>query len=306
MHFDPKLIEAMRNAKKVMAFTGAGASKESGLPTFRDLDDGVWRKYDPMTFATIEGFLANPVLVWNNYRSRQIQISQCQPNPGHKTLAAMEDYYPDFVVVTQNVDDLHERGGSKDVVHIHGDAFSIRCLDCSRCYSTRTLDLPVEFTEQTLPKCEACGATCRPDIVWFWGVRAGGADRESLRLRQHRRLGTRRRNQWGSQQRIRPRADCGKAWSGRGGDQSEPRCPHRVRYLCRQRTSGTGPACSLASFDKALKGFGAVPPNQSLCTLTGRQHAVSGHPLPPKPSWARPSGHASAKHSYILLVAPDY
>ncbi len=167
MHFDPKLIEAMRNAKKVMAFTGAGASKESGLPTFRDLDDGVWRKYDPMTFATIEGFLANPVLVWNNYRSRQIQISQCQPNPGHQTLAAMEDYYPDFVVVTQNVDDLHERGGSKDVVHIHGDAFSIRCLDCSRCYSTRTLDLPVEFTEQTLPKCEACGATCRPDIVWF-------------------------------------------------------------------------------------------------------------------------------------------
>lgn len=166
MFFSPELISDMKSAKKVLVFTGAGVSKESGLPTFRDLD-GVWTKYDPMTFATLEGFLAQPVLVWNNYRSRQMQISATQPNPGHKIIAAMESYYPDFLLVTQNVDDLHERAGSKNMVKIHGDAFSVRCTNCNTRYRSKDMNLPEEFTEETLPKCAKCGGLCRPDIVWF-------------------------------------------------------------------------------------------------------------------------------------------
>jgi len=166
MGFDIGLVKAMRSAEKVLVFTGAGISKESGLPTFRDLD-GIWTKYDPMTFATLEGFISEPVLVWNNYRMRQIQISETLPNPGHYTIAAMEDYYPEFLLVTQNVDDLHERSGSTKMVKIHGDAFGVRCVDCSTKYRSNSLNLPDTFTAETLPRCSACNGICRPDIVWF-------------------------------------------------------------------------------------------------------------------------------------------
>ena len=161
-----ELIEVLAKARRVMVFTGAGASKESGLPTFREID-GEWTKHDPMTFATLEGFLTHPVEVWNLYHMRQRQIAEAQPNPGHVTIAQMERYYSDFLLVTQNVDDLHERAGSRKIVKIHGDCWEMRCLECSTVYDTRDFDFPDEFTSDTLPSCPRCNKLCRPNIVWF-------------------------------------------------------------------------------------------------------------------------------------------
>ncbi len=161
-----ELLDALIRAKRVFVFTGAGASKESGLPTFRDLD-GEWRKHDPMTFATFEGFMDHPVAVWNMYRLRQRQIAQAQPNPGHIALAQMEQHYPEFFLCTQNVDDLHERAGSVRMVKLHGDAWQMRCVDEGDVFDVRDFDLPDEFTLETLPHCPDCGGLCRPNIVWF-------------------------------------------------------------------------------------------------------------------------------------------
>lgn len=161
-----QLADALAHAKSVFVFTGAGASKESGLPTFRETD-GEWKKYDPMTFATLEGFLSDPVRVWSMYRLRQRQIAEAQPNAGHLTIARMERYYPDFLLATQNVDDLHERAGSKRMVKIHGDAWQMRCLENGDVFDVRDFDLPDELTAETLPTCPHCGAMCRPNIVWF-------------------------------------------------------------------------------------------------------------------------------------------
>jgi NAD-dependent deacetylase len=160
------LIEAFAKAKRVFVFTGAGASKESGLPTFREID-GEWKHHDPMTFATLEGFLREPLEVWNMYRMRQRQISEAQPNPGHLTIAQMERRYHHFLLATQNVDDLHERAGSRKMVKIHGDCWGMRCMECSTVYDTREFDFPDEFTAETLPSCPHCHTLCRPNIVWF-------------------------------------------------------------------------------------------------------------------------------------------
>ena len=161
-----QLIDAFANAKRVFIFTGAGISKESGLPTFRD-DEGLWKKYDPMTLASMDGFNQDPVMVWNMYRLRQRQIAEAQPNPAHITLAKMEQYYPEFLIVTQNVDDLHERAGNNRLIKLHGDAWQMRCLDCSEVYDVRDFDFPDEFIRTTLPKCIDCYSLCRPNIVWF-------------------------------------------------------------------------------------------------------------------------------------------
>lgn len=161
-----QLISAFRDAKKVFVFTGAGVSKESGLPTFRD-GDGLWKKFDPMTLATPEAFASDPVSVWNMYRMRQRQICEAEPNPAHITLARMEEYYPEFLLSTQNVDDLHERAGSRKMVKLHGDAMQMRCVECSRIFDLRGKSFPEEFTTDTLPKCTGCSGLCRPNIVWF-------------------------------------------------------------------------------------------------------------------------------------------
>lgn len=161
-----EIVDAFVKAKRVFVFTGAGASKESGLPTFRETE-GEWRKYDPMTFATLEGFLGDPVAVWNMYRLRQRQIAEAQPNPGHITLARMEQSYDEFLLATQNVDDLHERAGSSKMVKIHGDAWQMRCMNCEEVYDVRDFDFPDEFTADDLPRCIRCDVLCRPNIVWF-------------------------------------------------------------------------------------------------------------------------------------------
>ncbi len=120
-----------------------------------------------MTLATLDGFLSNPLLVWNNYRIRLNQVSNVQPNPAHITLAEMERYYPEFLLATQNVDDLHERAGSRKMVKIHGSINQVRCTLCDEIFSADDYDMSKEFTSDTLPHCLDCGGLCRPNIVWF-------------------------------------------------------------------------------------------------------------------------------------------
>lgn len=151
----------MLSANRVIALTGAGMSAESGVPTFRGLD-GLWRNYNPQELATPEAFAANPTLVWEWYDWRRGLIAQAQPNAGHFALAQLEEKGPFVTVVTQNVDGLHQRGGSSHVIELHGSIWKLRCMGCQRLHS----DLRAHL--RTLPPlCEECGQMLRPGVVWF-------------------------------------------------------------------------------------------------------------------------------------------
>jgi NAD-dependent deacetylase len=116
-------------AKKVVVLTGAGVSKESGIPTFRDALTGLWANYEPEKLATPQGFLADPPLVWQWYDFRRKKVLEVEPNPGHYAIAQLELLIPEVVVVTQNVDGLHRRAGSSDIVELHGNIMEFFCFD---------------------------------------------------------------------------------------------------------------------------------------------------------------------------------
>jgi NAD-dependent deacetylase len=154
---------------RVLVITGAGVSAESGIPTFRG-KDGYWRNLDPAKLATPEAFARDPNLVWDWYRERRQRIRKAQPNPAHRAIAnlALAD---EFLLVTQNVDDLHLRADlpAEKMVQIHGDIFMTRC---SRCEFRRYEHEQEQEQEQeqdggSLPKCPECGALMRPGVVWF-------------------------------------------------------------------------------------------------------------------------------------------
>lgn len=152
------ISEDLRRAKKIVFVTGAGISQESGIPTFRG-KDGYWRKYDPMKLATIDAFYEDPKLVWEWYEDRRKNIHSAIPNPGHKAIAELEKYCK-VVVLTQNIDGLHQRAGSSKVLELHGSIIRIKCTAC---------DFQNEITtnfEELPPKCR-CGNILRPDVVWF-------------------------------------------------------------------------------------------------------------------------------------------
>ena len=115
-------------AQRVVVFTGAGVSKESGIATFRDPGEGLWAQYDPMELATREAFVRDPAFVWSWYRERFGKLREAQPNPGHVALAELERHVPSVIVVTQNIDGLHRRAGSSDVIELHGSADRFKCL----------------------------------------------------------------------------------------------------------------------------------------------------------------------------------
>ena len=173
---DPTLTERIKSAaerlsrsSKTIALTGAGISKESGIPTFRD-SEGLWEKYRPEELASREGFLSNPPLVWRWYRQRLLAAGQKEPNPGHLALADMEDILPSFLLITQNVDNLHRRAGSRELVELHGNINRYRCFDNAH---------PVENDPgwgDEPPRCH-CGSLIRPDVVWFGEPPAGGRTR---------------------------------------------------------------------------------------------------------------------------------
>ena len=128
---DHRISDAARwlaKCRLVVVLTGAGMSKESGIPTFRDAQEGLWAQYDPMMLATEAGYLANPALVWQWYDYRFGMVEHAQPNPGHRAIAELERLLPQVVVVTQNIDGLHQAAGSTDVVELHGSIRSFKCL----------------------------------------------------------------------------------------------------------------------------------------------------------------------------------
>lgn len=159
-----RLIE---RAERIAVLTGAGVSKESGVPTFRDALDGLWARYDPQQLATPEAFRANPKLVWDWYEYRRSLVRQAQPNPGHVALAQLQARKPGTVVITQNVDDLHERAGSREVLHLHGNIAGNRCFADCRGNPTPIDISALDWADDSLPACPDCGAWVRPDIVWF-------------------------------------------------------------------------------------------------------------------------------------------
>lgn len=160
-HVPESLISSLRSAKKVMVITGAGASKESGLGTFRD-DDGDWSRMNPMDMASPNGFAKNPPLVWKWYRHRRREALEAQPNMGHTSLATMEKLFDTFEIFTQNVDGLHQRAGSKNVYELHGSLHSYHCFDCETPFEQ---DEP--YNDETPEQCTVCGGLIRPSVVWF-------------------------------------------------------------------------------------------------------------------------------------------
>ncbi|MCW5977089.1 MAG: NAD-dependent deacylase [Bryobacteraceae bacterium] len=152
--------EWLRGASTIVALTGAGISAESGIPTFRG-SGGLWREFRPEELATPQAFARDPKLVWEWYFWRRGLIAAAEPNAGHYALAELEARTPHFTLVTQNVDGLHDRAGSRNILKVHGDIWIVRCLACGR----ESLDKRLEFPE-TPPRCE-CGGTLRPGVVWF-------------------------------------------------------------------------------------------------------------------------------------------
>ena len=153
------LIDALRGARHVCILTGAGVSAESGVPTFRDAQDGLWAEYDPQDLATPDAFVADPALIWRWYRWRRQLVAEAEPNPGHYAIAELESCVGQVTLVTQNVDSLHQRAGSKKVIEFHGNLFEERCFTCGTT--------AVENDAQEVPDCPACGGNLRPGVVWF-------------------------------------------------------------------------------------------------------------------------------------------
>ena len=155
-----QLIQTLRTAKQVVVLTGAGISAESGVPTFRDAQTGLWAKYDPMDLATPEAFQRDPRLVWEWYTWRRELIAKAQPNLGHLALVNMQTYLPKFTLITQNVDGLHQRAGSQQVIELHGN------LTRSKCVNEHIVD-NWQAADELPPRCPHCEQILRPDVVWF-------------------------------------------------------------------------------------------------------------------------------------------
>ena len=152
------VAQKLKGSKKIVFVTGAGISQESGIPTFRG-KDGYWRRYDPMKLASIDAFYDDPKLVWEWYEDRRKNILSVKPNEGHFAISQMEEF-KDVVVLTQNIDGLHQRSGSTNVLELHGSIIRIKCTVCD------FIDNITENFESLPPKCK-CGGMLRPDVVWF-------------------------------------------------------------------------------------------------------------------------------------------
>lgn len=163
------VTNALRSAQRVVVFTGAGVSAESGIATFRDALTGLWSRFDAQALATPEAFRDHPDVVWGWYEWRRAQVLRAEPNAAHRAIAALAHHVPELFVVTQNVDDLHERAGSAGVAHLHGSLHAPRCSACAapQAFATAIPQEPDEGRRIAPPACTECGAPVRPGVVWF-------------------------------------------------------------------------------------------------------------------------------------------
>jgi NAD-dependent deacetylase len=159
MGFPEELLEKLKKARVVSVLTGAGISAESGVPTFRD-PGGIWEKFRPEQLANFEAFLSDPDLVWSWYQHRREIIRDVKPNPGHIALAEMESMFDQFFLITQNIDNLHQRAGSKNVTELHGNIERNYCIKCKKFHNE------IELNQKSVIKC-GCGGLIRPDVVWY-------------------------------------------------------------------------------------------------------------------------------------------
>ena len=160
MQANLEMVKAvLGGARRVVVLTGAGVSAESGIPIFRGRD-GLWNKHRPEDLARPDAFAAHPELVWEFYNWRRSLVRECEPNPAHYALAELERKVEDFLLITQNVDGLQERAGSRKCMEMHGSIWTVRCTVCSHAREDRS-DLP------DLPECPVCGHLLRPGVVWF-------------------------------------------------------------------------------------------------------------------------------------------
>lgn len=155
------LISTLRRAQRVTVLTGAGVSAESGVPTFRDAQTGLWAQYDPQELATPQAFRRNPKLVWEWYEWRRELIGAAEPNPAHHALAEMERRVPTFTLITQNIDNLHAEAGSRNLIELHGN------IRRNKCFEEDRIVTGWEPAAEPPPRCPHCGGPIRPDVVWF-------------------------------------------------------------------------------------------------------------------------------------------
>lgn len=168
------LAAALRQARRVVIFTGAGMSAESGIATFRDKPDSLWAQFNTRQMATPQGWRENKQRVWAWYESRRGAVMATQPNAGHVaiaqlagTLQRLHGHEVQVEVVTQNVDNLHERAGSASVIHLHGNLFAPRCMACHRPGEFAPGEPDASLTELDPPRCQHCQGYLRPGVVWF-------------------------------------------------------------------------------------------------------------------------------------------
>ena len=186
------LLDKLRSCKKVVVFTGAGMSAESGIPTFRNAQTGLWAKFNPQDVASADAFRKNPQLVWDWYVHRAEIVKNALPNDGHRAVAQLQALIPEVTVVTQNIDNLHQKAGSQGVLELHGSLFRLKgfvdpdeipdptvsqiiCHVCDgyaihdHCdpYATKEDLATIELKAGPVPHCPGCGSLLRPDIVWF-------------------------------------------------------------------------------------------------------------------------------------------
>ncbi|MDO9330879.1 MAG: NAD-dependent protein deacylase [Pseudomonas sp.] len=162
-------VDALQKARKVVFFTGAGISADSGIPTYREKLSGIWAGYDPRDLDTAKAFRENPALVWGWYLWRRLRVAQAKPNAAHLVIPRMINSERQVSVITQNIDDLHERAGSLNVVHLHGSLAMPKCFACHRpaVVSPSQSVVPDEGALIDPPRCQRCNGKLRPAVVWY-------------------------------------------------------------------------------------------------------------------------------------------
>lgn len=176
LDLDPYLFEQLAQARHIVALSGAGISAESGIPTFRG-EEGLWKRFKPEELANFDAFLRNPELVSSWYAHRREIIDRVKPNPAHYALARMESLFEYVTVITQNVDGLHQRAGSTNVIELHGNIHRNYCVQCGKRFDYMQFD-----KSDQAPRCDECGGYIRPDVVWFGEQLPGDVVREAEQI----------------------------------------------------------------------------------------------------------------------------